>query len=423
MRFITLCLLCLVMGSTLLAQDSEGAVVRSIEISGPHKLDRDFILSRLTTKLNSTTTWDQLSLDQIRLNRLNGVQHTVVEVDTLPDESLRIRYDIVGQTTIKPQIGLGFIDESYWFQIGAAEYNLNHKNQTLLGYFLSQDGRANGKLYYENANYKGKQWGFWANAFRNASFEPLFFRSGQVDYKYDLTGVGVGGINYFGLLDKLTYSVTYFNEKYTKINTSTENTAGPDFLSQEKLLLSISYLHDKLKYDFFYRTGYQHQILIQNVQTFGEDLPFFSAAYEGRYYLKPGPKTNLAGQLRLAVGTNNDTPFAPFVLDSNFNLRGVGNRVDRATAQLVLNLEVRQTVYRHQAFAFQMVVFSDTGSWRPPGAELISVFEVGNVRSFFGGGIRFILTKVYDSVIRLDYGIDILDAKEQGFVLGFGQFF
>ena len=423
MRFFSLCLLSLIMALPLSGQEDEGALVNSIEITGPHKVDKDFILARILTKLKEPTDWNKLNEDQIRLNRLNGIQHTVIEIDTLPDESLNIRYDIVGQKTIKPQVGLGFIDDSYWYQLGAAEYNLGRKNQTLLGYFLSQDGRPNGKLYYENSNYKGKQWGFWANAFHNASFEPLFFDSGRVDYRYDLTGLGLGGINYFGLLDKLSYSVTFFNEAYNKINLSSENTDGPDNISLRKLLFSVSYLHDKLKYDFFYRSGFQHQLLIQNVQTFGEELPFFSIAYEGRHFIRPNPKTNIAGQLRLAVSTNNDTPFAPFVLDSNYNLRGVGNRVDRATAQLVLNLEIRQTIYRHHLLAIQMVAFSDTGSWRPPGENITSVFKAGNLRSFFGGGVRLVLTKVYDSVIRLDYGIDILNIKEQGFVLGFGQFF
>ena len=109
-----------------------------IEISGAHKIDRDFILERVKTKLRAPTTWEQLTEDQVRLNRINGIQHTVIEVDTLPDETLRIRYDIVGQKTIKPQIGFGSVDDRYWFQIGAAEFNLGHKNQTLLGYFLLQ---------------------------------------------------------------------------------------------------------------------------------------------------------------------------------------------------------------------------------------------------------------------------------------------
>jgi len=422
LRFLILCILSFFQIFSLLGQDKE-AIVSGIEISGPHKIDRDFILERVKTKLRAPTTWEQLTEDQVRLNRINGIQHTVIEVDTLPDETLRIRYDIVGQKTIKPQIGFGSVDDRYWFQIGAAEFNLGHKNQTLLGYFLLQDGRPNAKLYFENSFYKGKQWGFFANVFHNASFEPLFFKNGQVDYKYELTGVGLGGINYFGLLDKLKYSATFFNEQYEKLDPSAEITDGPDLLSQRKLLFSISYLHDKLKYDFFYRNGFQHQIQIQNVQTFGTDLPFLSVAYTGRHFWMAGQKTNFAAQLRLALSTNNNMPFAPFVLDSNYNLRGVGNRVDRATGQFVLNFEVRQTVYRHNIFAVQLVAFSDTGTWRPPGAEINSVFVDGNFRSFMGGGVRFVLTKVYDSVIRLDYGIDIFDGSQRGFVLGFGQFF
>ncbi len=386
-------------------------------------MDKDFLLARIKTELNGTTTWAQLDKDQHRINRLNGVQHTVIEVDTLPDNTLKIRYDVMGQKTIKPYFGLGLVRDNFWFRIGAAEFNLGHKNQTLLGFYESQNGRPNGKLYFENPFFKGKDWGFWSSAFHNASVEPLFFESGVANYNYDLTGLGIGGINHFNLLDKLTYSITFFNEEYRKLTSNTEFMDGPDFLSQRKLLFSLGYLHDKVEYDFFYRKGYQHQILAQTVATIGEDLPFYSLSYEGRHYWKLKKKINLAAQLRAAIGTNNDTPFAPFVLDSNFNLRGVGNRVDRATAQFVLNLEFRYTIFRNKLVAVQAVGFSDSGTWRPPGFPLNVLVKKQNFRSFVGGGFRFILTKVFDSVIRVDYGIEIFDSSQHGLVLGFGQFF
>ena len=80
-----------------------------------------------------------------------------------------------------------------------------------------------------------------------------------------------------------------------------------------------------------------------------------------------GHKGNLAMRLRLAISTNNETPFAPFVVDSHVNLRGVGNRIDRGTAQVVFNAEYRHTVYNLNRWAGQLVAFSDIGTWRNPG--------------------------------------------------------
>ena len=157
--------------------------------------------------------------------------------------------------------------------------------------------------------------------------------------------------------------------------------------------------------------------------TVGAKIPFISANYEGRWYWRAAKTTNVAGQLRVGIGTNNDSPFAPFVIDSNFNLRGVGNRVDRATAQVVINLEIRQTVWEYKNIAVQLVAFSDSGSWRNPGGELSVLTKKENFRSFIGGGARLILTKVFDSVFRVDYGVDVFDRQTNGLVLGFGQFF
>jgi len=407
---------------TVVAQSTE-TTVSSIEISGAHKMDKDFLLNRLTTELHGTTTWDQLHLDQQRLNRLNGIQHTVIEIDTMSDGTLRVQYDIVGQKTIKPFVGLGRVKGNFWWQVGAAEYNLGHKNQTLLGYFQAQDSRPNGKLYFENPHYKGRNWGYSIDVFHNASVEPLYFNTGTASYRYDLTGLGFGGINHFGLLDRLQYNLTLFNERYRRVSDFQEVQEGPAFISQLKVLTSLGYVHDKVEYDFFYRQGFQHQILLQSVNTIGDDLKFLSISYEGRHYLRLNPTANLAGQLRMVISTNNDTPFAPYVLDSNFNLRGVGNRVDRATAQFVLNIEIRQTIYDSKNFAIQLVGFSDSGSWRNPGSEFKTVFEKENYRSFIGGGVRVILNKVFDSVFRLDYGVDVFDQEIHGMVLGFGQFF
>lgn len=404
------------------AQTTE-ATISSIEITGAHKVDKDFILNRITTKLHGTTSWDQLNLDQLRLNRLHGIQHNVVELDTLRDGSLRVRYDIVGQKTVKPFIGIGRVKGNFWFQIGAAEYNLNHKNQTLFGYFQSQDGRPNVKLYFENPHYRGRAWGYNINAFHNASIEPLLFENSTVNYRYDLTGLGLGGINHFGLLDRFQYSMTIFHERFRRVSDIEEVQEGPPILSQLKLLSSVGYIHDKVNFDFFYRRGFQHQILLQSVNTIGEDLPFINVSYEGRHYWRPSRSTNIAGQIRIGISTNHETPFAPFVLDSDFNLRGVSNRIDRTTAQFVINIELRQTLFHNPSIAVQLVGFSDSGSWRTPGRDLNVLIEKENFRSFIGAGARVILTKVFDSVLRLDYGVDVFDKETHGMVLGFGQFF
>jgi len=125
----------------------------------------------------------------------------------------------------------------------------------------------------------------------------------------------------------------------------------------------------------------------------------------------------------LGIATNNDTPFAPFVADSHTNIRGIGNRIDRGTAQVVLNTEYRHTLSESKKWGVQAVVFSDTGTWRNPGGVLKDLLDPDQFRQFLGGGFRVIYNKVYGAVLRVDYGIDVFNKDQRGLVIGLGQYF
>ena len=90
---------------------------------------------------------------------------------------------------------------------------------------------------------------------------------------------------------------------------------------------------------------------MQNVYNTVDENWFNTLQFQGRSFKRFGEKGNLAMRLRLAISTNNDTPFAPFVVDSHVNLRGVGNRIDRGTAQVVFNSEYRHTVHDSKRWA------------------------------------------------------------------------
>ncbi|MEJ6614158.1 MAG: hypothetical protein QNL46_05480 [Saprospiraceae bacterium] len=127
--------------------------------------------------------------------------------------------------------------------------------------------------------------------------------------------------------------------------------------------------------------------------------------------------------LKLGIASNNDSSFAPFVVDSHTNLRSVGNRIDRGTAQAVFNLEYRHTVWHQQKWGAQIVGFTDIGTWRNPGGDLDDLYDSDNFRQFVGGGFRIIYQKVFGAILRVDYGIDIYNRQDKGFVIGLGQYF
>ena len=144
---------------------------------------------------------------------------------------------------------------------------------------------------------------------------------------------------------------------------------------------------------------------------------------EGKKFLRLGKKGNLAIRTRFGISTNNNSPFAPFVVDSRVNLRGSGNRIERGTAQAILNIEYRHTFLNLSNWAIQGVIFTDLGNWRTPGGQLDELVSKDELRQFVGGGFRVLYKRIYDAVWRVDYGVDVFNKNQRGFVLGIGQYF
>ena len=142
------------------------------------------------------------------------------------------------------------------------------------------------------------------------------------------------------------------------------------------------------------------------------------------YYKKIRENGNWASRLRVAAALGNeDSPFAPFTLDNQLNIRGVGNTVDRGTAALVLNTEYRHTFYERGWFVLQGNAFVDVGSWRNPGQNFSQLFDGSSTRLYPGIGFRLIHKRIFNAVFRLDYGFGIGSDATRGIVFGIGQYF
>ena len=127
--------------------------------------------------------------------------------------------------------------------------------------------------------------------------------------------------------------------------------------------------------------------------------------------------------MRFGLSSNDDTPFAPFALDNNLNLRGVGILVDRGTGSIVWNTEYRHTLYEKKWFVIQSNVFVDAGTWRNPGGSFNDFINRDNMKVYSGIGLRFINKKIFNAIFRIDYGHGLTKNGSKGFVFGIGQYF
>lgn len=127
--------------------------------------------------------------------------------------------------------------------------------------------------------------------------------------------------------------------------------------------------------------------------------------------------------MRFGIASNIDTPFAPFSVDNNVNIRGVGNKIDRGTATIVFNTEYRYSFIDKDWFALQGNFFIDSGTWRNPGGDFSDFTEKESIRVYPGIGFRFIHKRIFNAIFRIDYGYGITKNASHGIVFGIGQYF
>lgn len=389
-------------------------------VTGLKRTRIDYLLRQVpgfTTATDSSTLW--------------SLRQQLVNLPLLADATFRPRVVAGGDTlvywtfdearTVFPLLSFGGLADNIFFLLGVRDINWRGRGNQLEAYYQNNAGEHNFRLFLANPNLRYGRWGYSAELQRYAAREPLYFPE-RLDYQYVNLTAGFG-ISYT-LRPRSVYRLgaNVFREHYTRLDRSE---LGPADLRQTKFLLKASYHHDRRDYFGERQAGWFHSTVGQTVLTGGQTTPFFIGWHELRHYRLTGRRGNLAGRLRMGLSSNDATPFAPFVLDSQFNLRGIGNRIDRGTAQLVLNLEYRHSFVRdtRDRFVLQGVAFSDLGSWRSPGGSLSDLVDGASVRHFVGGGLRLASPRISSAVVRIDYGTDVAGTDDRGLVVGFGQFF
>lgn len=411
------------LATAILAQETGLQRIDRVEFQGLKRTQASYLKQFIQAEVGAVVDEKALQIDVQKLKNIASIGNAFYRIDTV-NKQLKVIFGVEEVRTLLPIVNFGGIKGNLWFQLGFSDINWQGKGQFLSAAYQNNDRRHSGNIYYRVPRIKATEWGFSASLSRWASREPLYFDEGTVNYDYDNTGISLTSIRRFGFYRNLEFGGTYFVEKYQKSALQfLETTPGPENLTQPKFLTKIEYSENFLDYHFFYLKGLIWRITLQDVYNTLDKTWFHSLQFQGRHFSRINEKGNIAIRLRAAIASNNETPFAPFVVDSHVNLRGVGNRIDRGTAQLVFNAEYRHTVLESPKWGAQIVGFSDLGTWRNPGGDLKDLFNPDQFRHFIGGGFRLIYQKIYGAVLRVDYGIDVYNTDQRGLVIGLGQYF
>jgi outer membrane protein insertion porin family len=392
-------------------------VVTSIEFSGLKKTKEAYLRQFITTSIGDEIDSLQLSDDRQRMLNLGILQEIVPQIHE-EAAGIKVIFECQEMFSALPVFTLGKTVDTFWLKAGFQHLNFTGRGDKFYAYYQFYD-RHTFKLKYEIDRIKHSNWGMTSSLIKWALVEPIKSESGLFDYDYTSYTGYVSAVRFFTYRETLDFGMGFFNEHFRSKGQPGDELAK--IVQGNKLQSKIIFKSNHLDYRSFYIKGYYNQLNVEFFHSLDEMSNFATIYNEFRYFNQLGSKLNWANRLRAGIATNDENPFAPFVLDSYLNIRGVGNRVDRGTGSFIINTEMRYTLCDFKKFAAQGVGFIDAGTWRKPGGSFNDFTKIDNIRIFTGLGFRLIYKRAFDTMLRIDYGFDY--AKNDGLVIGIGQYF
>ncbi len=351
------------------------------------------------------------------LNGIFSVSHTLTKLD---DGSFLLSVHVEEQITTLPIVSFGLQQTNKWLQLGFVDLNVLGTGNELLFYYINNQGRHGGNAFFKWNRIKGKPINMGVNALSWNSIEPVRFdNSTPFDYYFTLTQLGNEWTYIYKNRASITGGLSYLNEQYKSVSLTSP---GPALLQLNKIFSNVRIGYSTLEYESIYRNNYEIHVDYQHVYTIEENQNFNFLRLDYRYFKKIQTDAEVALKFSGGISSNFDSPFAPFVIDSYQNVRGVGDRVLRGTGILCGSIEWRKEVVTYKKIILQGVVFSDFATLRLPGNEWTFNSQYMPFFNSVGLGTRLHYTKIYNAIFRIDYGYEYIQKSGQ-LLIGIGHFF
>ena len=399
-------------------------IVSHIKIQGNKRTKTSLIQKISELKPGQELDSTVIGKDIARLIRLPSVSHAYFQVlETGDGNTCTVVYGIEENFTLIPFANIfTSSNDEFAFRVGLQEFNFLGQNMTL-GAFYQYDVFGSYGLNLRAPYLFSNKLGLALNYQDLTTQEPVFLENGTADYRYNNRSVEVLGLYEVNFKHRLELGLNFFTEDYEYIFGETAPSV-PQALVVDKFLVKLLYNYDGLSYYYHYLDGFRSNLNLQYVTSTSDQLPDFWIGFNDfSYFKRIGKRGNWASRMRLGLSSNINTPFAPFTVDNNINIRGVGNTIDRGTAAIILNTEYRHSLIEKDWFVLQGNVFVDGGSWRTPGGNFSDFADDQNLRIYSGLGIRLIHKRIFNAIFRIDYGHGLTKDATRGFVFGIGQYF
>lgn len=405
----------------------EAQTIKEVKIEGNKRTRTSFLKRLAFVKAGSEIDTARIASDERRFRLLPSVASASSKLEKIDDNNYNLTYTVVENFAIIPGFNVSQdVNEDLSYRVSLFDFNFLGQNQ-IIGGFYSRNVFDSYGFFWEAPNLITRKWGIGFNYQNNVLQEPIFLEDERdVNFKFDSKAFEFRVFYEHNFNNRFEIGVNISDEDYEFLDGDLPNDI-PEELEVKRVSVVGEYEYNNITNEFQYVDGFRSLFTYDFTVSSSGDNDFLRNSFIGRndfeYFKRVGKRGNWANRLRLAYATNSTTPFAPFTLDNQLNIRGVGNVVDRGTAAVVLNTEYRYTFYEKGWFAMQANGFVDAGTWQDPGGEFRDLVEGKNASLFTGVGLRFIHKRIFNAVFRIDYGVSLGDKSNSGIVFGIGQFF
>lgn len=400
-------------------------VISSLNFEGLQKTNVEYLRSRLLCQPGDSLNKERLEEDIQRLWDLQLFSQIEADLSEQSDGTI-ITFKVKEKFTYGPIFQLDLSEQNLRLGLGLIDYNLwGNATRAQVQYTYYQRHSYLARIF--SPHIQRSKWGAGLELARYATREPTYFGEGN-NLVYAVTKWTVGPMLRYelGYQHFLEATGAYLHENYEKdLQRSEHPDLGPQEISFNKLLFKIGHRFSKIRYFYHYQNGWSNALSLEGVYSYspmeGINQDYFWKISNVSKYFKRHGKGNIAARLRLGISENMSTPFPAFVKDNYINLRGIGDRPERGSAEATFNLEERYTILHNKRLTMQAVAFTDIGTLLPAGQAFSNLADEMDV--FAGAGLRLQFPNIFQSVIRLDFGLDVQQPDRHQLLLGFGQFF
>ncbi len=432
-----LTLLLLVLSAISFAQENGSQKnIAELTFTGNKKTKSDFLYRLVKVKIGQALDKEKIELDIERLKRLDGIAFAEYTIKDTENGYL-VNYDLVENFSIIPGLRIGQAnDDSFSFRASVFEFNGLGRNITYGGFYQREVFDSFG-FFIEHPYLLTNKLGLGFNYQDLTTQQPIFFPTQQVNYTFRRRGPEIKLFYELNFNNRFELSSKIFKEEYEIIEGDPQN-AGKDETntiepSANKAMFRAQHEYVDIDLEYHQISGFQNTA---ELQYFSGNTDILRTEYifnnTSSYYRRIGKKGNWASRLQLSLSNDvekDESSFVPIVIDNQLNVRGAGNTPARGTASIAFNTEYRHTLIEKDWFVLQSNTFLDVAGVRKPGEDFGTALETNNLKVYPGIGIRLIHKRIFNAVIRIDYGFRALgrlnneQVQESGIVFGIGQYF